>query len=688
MSQNHFSRNLTCLLLFFFIVVASPVSAAPLAGVSRQRLDQRERFMLIWEAAQHGPDRLWRKLAVGMESYPLYPYLELASLQRRMPTLPRKDVDKFLAAWPDSLPAHNLREDFLLELASRGDWKDFLDLYAPAQSNTTLRCDALKARISLLQTPDFEKDIQPIWLSANPLPSACDDVVAWATAHGKFSDTLIWQRIELAAKAGHAGLVDTLSNLLHGTQRAAALRIKAAIVDPAGALNQATSWPDSAHARQALVTAFTRLVRRDSDSAESQWTRLGKQFHFDASQRDTILHAIALYRAADYAPDALTRLEQLPASAHDDATREWRVRVALAAKDWKKALLALDAMSQDQRADAQWRYLRARMLAKLGRREDAAKQFAAISNEANFHGFLAADWLNEPYTICPAQPPRDALGKAALEGNPDLARAFEFFALKQLPQARREWNFAMARLKVPQRRLAADVAAELGWIDRAVYAFGQGDDMRQYALRFPLARRTQLVRDAHAAGIEPAWAYAILRAESAWTTDAHSGADAYGLMQLLPDTARRVAKAQNISFPGASALFDPELNIKLGTSYLGAMAVRYDGSPWLASAAYNAGPAPVAKWINARDTLDPDFFIETIPYKETRAYVARVLAFTVIYDWRLHGNAIALSSRLARIGQTYSAPTAKSPRKSVTCPASAAPPANGQATTTVHDGAD
>jgi soluble lytic murein transglycosylase len=102
------------------------------------------------------------------------------------------------------------------------------------------------------------------------------------------------------------------------------------------------------------------------------------------------------------------------------------------------------------------------------------------------------------------------------------------------------------------------------------------------------------------------------------------------------------------------------------------MADRYDGSPWLASAAYNAGPDPVGRWLVARDTLEPDFFIETIPYKETRDYVSRVLAFSVIYDWRLHGSVLPLVSRLPRIGQAYSAPGADAARKAVVCPATPA----------------
>ena len=158
-------------------------------------------------------------------------------------------------------------------------------------------------------------------------------------------------------------------------------------------------------------------------------------------------------------------------------------------------------------------------------------------------------------------------------------------------------------------------------------------------------------------------------------TDAHSGANAYGLMQLLPGVAKQLAKAENLPYHDASDLFDPTLNLQLGTRFLGRMADAYEGSPWLASAAYNAGKAPVGRWLDARASLDPDFFIETIPYKETREYVARVLAFSVIYDWRMHGNALALSARMPKIGQPYQAPNATTPRKSVVCAASDAAPA-------------
>ncbi|HEY2397195.1 MAG TPA: transglycosylase SLT domain-containing protein [Rudaea sp.] len=647
------------------LLLAGTVEAAAPAADTAELARQREQFPLVWEAARHLPDDGWRRLAPGLETYPLFPYLELAALQRRIAEVKRREVDKFLAAWPDSLPAQTLRDAFLLELARRSDWKDFLALLPPTTPGRELQCDAFQARLALGQPLDFKRDVEPLWLTPVALPSACDAAVHWARDHGKLSTELIWKRIDLAARAGTAGLVTALAAMLDGAERNAAERIALATGEPARALDDAAVWTDTPRTREAVALAFERLARRNSELAETQWAKLESRFHLDAEQRGSVLRALAIYRATSYAPDALARLEALPAALTDDTTREWRVRVALATQDFGKTLAAIEAMPPTQQADPRWRYLRARMLVKLDREKDATPLLSTLAQEANFHGFLAADWLQQPYAICPDEFAVDATQQAALRSL--LARAFEFFALDRLAEARREWDFAMPRLDAAKKRAAADLASDIGWYDRAVYTLNQGDDLHLYTLRFPLARRDQIVRAANSAGIDPAWAYAIIRAESAWTTDAHSGADAWGLMQLLPGTAAQLAKANKVRYGGARDLLDPDINITLGTRYLSDMALHYDGSPWLASAAYNAGVDPVGRWIDARDALEPDFFIETIPYKETREYVSRVLAFSVIYDWRLHGTVLPMSSKLPRIGSAYESPAADAPRKAVVC---------------------
>ncbi|MCQ4167625.1 transglycosylase SLT domain-containing protein [Tahibacter harae] len=650
-------------------------AALPLAVPAADRSQERQLFRRALSAVEQGRD--WKTEAAGLADYPLLPVLQARELARQLDKLKPEDIQDFSTRWPDTLPTQELRKAWLLLQAEKKQWPEFLAVYTPVPDRE-LRCHALAARLAGGGTLNWQEDLQALWDEDRPLPAACDAALDWAAQNKLLDSGKIWQRIDHALAANKAGIVDPLATRLSAAERASANRLALALRDAPAALNQAKNWPDDARHRRAVVTALSRQARKDSAAAEANYTALSKHFKFSAAERGDVAAAFALYRATEFDADALKRLANLPAAAQTDATREWRVRVALAASDWKAALAALDALGDTQKADAEWRYLRARVLRKLDRESEADALLQTLAQEANFYGFLAADWIDQPYAICPLTLQADrAAEQRLLEGG--LARAFEWRALDEGREARREWDFVLARLDREQRRQAADLAYREGWYDRAVFALNKGEELKLYEQRFPLAREPQIRRASHDTGLDPAWTYAIIRAESAWVEDARSSADAYGLMQLLPGTAARVAKSAGISYSRAEDLYHGDTNIALGTRYLSQMAERYNGAPWLASAAYNAGPGAVERWLGLRGQLEPDFFIASIPYKETREYVARVLAFSVIYDWRMNGKALAVAARLPRYGQNYAAPGRDTPRKAVTCPAAVASPAQGTA---------
>ena len=656
------------------LLAAALLALLSLPVGAEDRSTQREQFRAAYAAASRTPPGEWRKLAGGLESYPLYPYLEAAALRRNIAKTQHADIERFLARWPDTLAASDVRDAYLRELARVGDWTTFRKQWKGSRDRD-LQCDALAARAAAGEKLDFTADIEPLWTNLKTLPDACAIPLAGARANGLITDERVWKRLLDAAAAGNEDSAANAAAMLTGSDREAAERIVLAVRAPTATLAKADTWPDTPRARDAIAYGLARHARKDSAAAETLWAKLGDKYQWDVAQKNRVLNALAVYRSTSYSPDALARLKALPKDAEDDMSREWHVRIALATADFKETLAALDDLSATQQADSRWKYLRARVLTKLDRKPDAAPIFADVAREASFHGFLAADWIAEPYAICPRTLATDPAVEKTVASQSDLARAFEFQALGMLPEARREWDFAMRKLGDPEKRLAADLAYRKGWYDRAVFFYSADPEtQRLYEQRFPLALETRVRREAGGAGIDPAWAYAIIRAESAWMIDAHSHADAYGLMQLLPGVAKSLAKSEKLSYDRPSDLFDPALNVALGTRYLGRMADKFDGNPWLASAAYNAGEAPVGRWLDARGSLDPDFFIETIPYKETREYVGRVLAFSVIYDWRMNGKAVSLASRMPRIGQAYAAPGEATPRKGVVCPTEAAPP--------------
>lgn len=658
-------RCLRAIITTVLLGVASSLFAQPVTPTVAQ---QREAFRVAYAAAQNGQD--WRTLAQGLQNYPLYPYLEAAALQHDLKTATPAQIDAYLRRYAGMIPADDLRKAELGWLAQQQDWTNFQHFYQPGLGDA-LTCDALQANLAQGKPLDFGRDLAALWKQTS-LPSGCTPVFAAAAAQGLLTPARVWDRIERSADAGNASTIEESLQWLSGTDAVEAQHIADALRSPSTLLENAATLADTPHNREAVSLALVRMARRDSAQAQNYWPTLSKQFAFDQSERNRVLAALALYNAVDFGPDAVAQLAALPASAQTDATREWRVRAAVAQGDWKAAAAALQALTPEEMQHDEWRYWKARVAQKLGQASIALDDYTSLARQATFYGFLAADQANLPYSICPQTLATDPIALQQVEADAGMTRAFEWFALDMLPYARREWNRAYANLSPAQQLQAVSLASRRGWADRAVFAFGKSGDLQYYALRFPLADKDRVITAARNAGIDPAWAFAIIRAETAWQTDARSGADARGLMQLLPGTASLVARRSGLPYDGANSLYDPAVNIPLGTQYLANLAMRFDGSPWLASAAYNAGPGNARRWMEARGHLDPETFILTIPFNETRDYVTRVLSFATIYGWRLHGEPVPISSRLPAIGTPYDRSTDPK-RKQVIC--RAAPPA-------------
>ena len=267
--------------------------------------------------------------------------------------------------------------------------------------------------------------------------------------------------------------------------------------------------------------------------------------------------------------------------------------------------------------------------------------------------------------------------KQSIARDPAIVRALQLFALDRKGWAQREWDDALSRFSDEQRRIAVEVAQDNGWFDRGVFGLvnvggkRHPEETRLYHLRFPLHHEATIRREAARNNLDPAWVAAEIRAESVFDPNARSSADARGLMQVLPATGAEVAAKLGMPWAGGQSLYDADTNIALGSAYLRQLMDKYGGKPYQVIAGYNAGPAPLGRWMSQRPAMDADFWIETISYKETREYVARVLSFSTVYDWRLNGDALRVSDRmLGRAGgprKGFACPTPE-PAKAVTTP--------------------
>lgn len=225
---------------------------------------------------------------------------------------------------------------------------------------------------------------------------------------------------------------------------------------------------------------------------------------------------------------------------------------------------------------------------------------------------------------------------------PAAKRAYEFLILKRFTEARREWFYLQSQLNAQQKLVSAVLADSWGWHDRAIFGFSNTGYLDDIKRRFPMAYQNEVLSHSQANQIDPAWTFAIARRESSFMSDASSSAGAKGLMQLLPGTARYLAKKKIKT----SVLYDADTNAGYGTQYLRYLLDKMDNNPVLATASYNAGWRRVQKWIPTDQSMPMDIWIETIPYKETRNYVKAVLAYRQIYAAQL-GRTAPIFSELA-----------------------------------------
>jgi soluble lytic murein transglycosylase len=200
------------------------------------------------------------------------------------------------------------------------------------------------------------------------------------------------------------------------------------------------------------------------------------------------------------------------------------------------------------------------------------------------------------------------------------------------------------------------------WYDRAISTAERTRELHDFELRFLAPYRELAHQAANDNQIDEAWVFGLMRQESRFINVARSSVGASGLMQIMPATARWIAQRLGIKRFQSSEMQDPARNIQFGAYYLKHIQTSLDGSPVLATAAYNAGPGRAQRWRDSRP-MEAAIYIESIPFAETRDYVKKVMSNAMYYAQRFGEPSVLLKDRLgmvpARKGPIESAPPAE-----------------------------
>lgn len=609
-------------------------------------------FIAAREAFRAGKIERLEQAIGQLGNHELAAYAENYRLRMWMDKGEPDGIRDFLQRNEGSYVAEKLRADWIRWLGKRALWREvdaeYPKLLAPEPDVTCYSLQARTDRNGVLA------EAEKLWLTMLEPPEACRPVLdALVASQAKTADD-VWLRARRQVEANRPGQARTTLNYLPDSQMPDSRAFDSAVNSAMGYLVKQGAGNGSRAGRELAAFAIARLAANDPRQAADELERLKNRLQ--DGERQWAWSQIGLQAAKKHLPEAVDWYARAGKAPLSDEGHQWKVRAALRAQEWGIVHDSIQAMPAELAARPEWTYWLGRALQAGGRTSDADAQFGKIAGQPNFYGNLADEELGR--TVLP--PPKAASvtseEQRAARDNPGIRRALAFFRNDMRTEAVREWNWALRGMDDRQLLAAADLARRNQIWDRAINTADRTKNEHDYTLRF-LAPYGETVRPAaQNQSLDDAWVYGLMRQESRFITNAKSNVGASGLMQLMPATAKWVAKKIGLRDFSHGRVNDTETNVLLGTSYMRLVMENLDNHPVLASAAYNAGPGRAKKW-RADRPLEGAIYAETIPFSETRDYVKKVMSNAVYYSALFNGKPDSLKSRLGTVGaRTADAP--------------------------------
>jgi soluble lytic murein transglycosylase len=605
------------------------------------RLRDRQRLATLSAAAQ-------------AQQYPLAPWVAYWELGLRLAEVSQPELEAFYARWPGSYVEDRLRNDWLLELGRRRDWKNFAADFPRFKMNDDREVTCYALLTEHLAGRDVRAAAKAAWLAQKDGDEGCQLLASTLHEAKRLSSEDVWIKLRLAAEANRPKAMQGAAKILG---KPVELGVKE-LLDNTGRYLARKAGAQTPQQRELAGIALIRSAANEPDvTAELMRKRWERQLPRELSAWVWAqIGRSAAFKlqpdAADYFDKAL-KLHGSKDPEWSSETLAWAARAALRADagSGRQPLLlrAIELMEAGDRQDPAWRFWKARALKNSpgnAKQAEAMRLLLELASPMSFYGKLAAEELGQQPQLPPAPAPLTAAEKAQAQNHPGLSRALALMAAGLRGEGVREWNFSLRGMSDRELLAAAQTACDREIWDRCINTSERTRKEIDLAQRFPTPYRAELLAQAREIGLDPAYVYGLIRQESRFVSDARSHVGASGLMQVMPSTARWTAKKAGLDYK-PEFLTDRDFNLRIGTRYLKLVLDSFDGSMAMAAAAYNAGPSRPRRWREG-PPLDAAIWAENIPFNETRDYVKRVLSNATIYAQLLGTDKPDLRTRLGR----------------------------------------
>ena len=607
-------------------------------------------FLALRDAARPDDAGKAADLASRLVHYSNPFFFHYYRLKPRVKDAPVAEIRDFLTRYDGSAIADRLRNDWLLELGKIRDWVTFDEQYPQFVLNddTQLKCYALLSKV--FKGQNVVEEARAVLVAPKDYGEACPALITGLVQSGQFDANDLWVQIRLAAETNNIALVRRFAALAEVPE----MLVFQAIDKPTHLLARGVGAGRAA--REMYLVALGRVAKTSHEQAAN--VLVGAASQLTPQEQALGWAQIALQGSLKLAPDAVEYWRKAGGAWLSTEGHQWKVRAALRAGDWVLVKSGIDAMPAALRNDPTWIYWLGRALTAQARSDDAQVLFRSIGNQTNFYGQLALEEMGQKIIIPSQALPSTQDEIAPMIANQGFRRAFKFFELNLRFEGYREWNWQLRKMSDRQHLAAAEFARQNNVLDRMVNTSDRTKQEMDFTQRFPTPFNDIMHPNAQSLGLDKAWVYGLIRQESRFIMTAKSHVGASGLMQIMPATARYVARKIGMNGFSQDQVNDVNTNIMLGTNYLSMVLNDLDGSQALATAAYNAGPGRPRAW---RSTLtravEGAVFAESIPFSETRGYVKNVLSNATYYAALFENRPQSLKARLGTVAPKGFAPS-------------------------------
>ncbi len=619
---------------------------APQAAPSRPQT-QEEIFLAARAAVRAGDYDKLAKFDAQLQGYLLEPYVESWLLRPRLPDAGAEEVRAFLARQQGSVLAEQVRKEWLKALGKKQQWDLFRSEHPLlVGDDNDIACYALQARWQQ-QDESALAEVHAHWNAPRELPEGCVPLAEALISGGQFTSRHVWDRIRLLLEAGAVSAAWRTAEYLPAREALDRGQLFAVAAGPQRYLDDKKKDLSQRAVRELTLFALHRLARTDPLAAAAYWDKKLRA-KFSAEEQGYAWGQLAIHAARRNLPQALPWYLAAADAPLAEEQLAWRLRAALRQGNWNEVKVTAEKMSPLQRNEPAWIYWQGRAEQALGNVAEAQTLFARIAGQHQFYGQLAAEELGRVFAVPPKGYAPTAEEVAAIARERGFQRALALYQLGQRFDSAREWIWSIRGMDDKQLLAAAEFARQNEMFDRAINTADKTQVLHDFSVRYLAPYRAALGDHARAQQLEEALVLGLVRQESRFISQIKSSAGAAGLMQLMPATAKWVARRMGMQDYSWARVTDASVNAALGTYYLRHVLDDLDDSAVLAAAAYNAGPGRARKWRDSRP-LEGAIYAETIPFNETRDYVKKVMNNTMYYAALLGGQARSLKARLGVI---------------------------------------